>query len=234
MKSPRLRSLLQLRNIRPARSQSSWSQERRCLPVISQVMKERVKEKTLQPWCDVIIPPVSYCDYVWDNIEQHGHLPALVCSVQGTTLSHGEVRDTALQVARSLTSMGLKKGDVVAVILPNCVEYPSLVLACLYLGVVLTPINPGYTAPEISRQLSSSSARLVFSHSSLTEKTVKVLELSPLVQSAVMVAEEKTNPELGLSWSDFLAASSGSYPQQADIDLKSDVAILPYSSGTTG
>ena len=233
MKSSR-RFLLNVANIRSARSQSSWSQERRCLPVISQVMTERVKDATLLPWCDVIIPPVSYCDYVWDNVRHHGHLPALHCPVQGTTLSHGQVRETALEVARALTSLGLKKGEVVAVILPNCVEYPPLVLACLYLGLPLTPINPSYTAHEISRQLSSSSARLVFSHSSLTEKTLKVLELSPLLQSAVMVGQQKTSPDLGLSWTDFLAVSSGAFPPQADINLKTDVAILPYSSGTTG
>ena len=144
------------------------------------------------------------------------------------------MRETALEVARALTSLGLKKGEVVAVTLPNCVEYPPLVLACLYLGLPLTPINPSYTAHEISRQLSSSGARLVFSHSSLTEKTLKVLELSPLLQSAVMVGQQKTSPELGLSWTDFLAVSSGAFPPQADINLKTDVAILPYSSGTTG
>ena len=120
------------------------------------------------------------------------------------------MRETALEVARALTSLGVEKGSVVAVILPNCVEYPSLVLGCLYLGVVLTPINPSYTAPEISRQLGSSSARLVFSHDSLAEKTARVLELSPLVQRAVMVGREKTDSQLGLSWSDFLAVSSAS------------------------
>ena len=217
--------------------------------MISRVMTERVVDKTLLPWCDVTIPPVSYCDYVWDNVHHHGHLPALVCPVQDITLSHGqvnptilvpetkssvEVRETALEVARALTSLGVEKGWVVAVVLPNCLEYPALVLGCLYLGVVLTPINPSYTAHEISRQLSSSSARLIFSHGSLSEKTEKVLELCPLVQTAVMVGQEKTDTQLGLSWSDFLAVSSGSFPPPADIDLKSDVAILPYSSGTTG
>ena len=144
------------------------------------------------------------------------------------------MRETALEVARALSSLGLKKGDVVGVVLPNCIEYPPLVLGCLYLGVVLTPINPSYTPHEISRQLNSSSARLVFSHCSLTEKTGKVLELSPLLQTVVMVGQEKTDPDLGLSWPDFLAVSSGSFPPQAEINLRSDVAILPYSSGTTG
>ena len=50
--------------------------------MISRVMSERVEENTLLPWCDVVIPPVSYCDYVWDNISHQAHLPALVCGVE--------------------------------------------------------------------------------------------------------------------------------------------------------
>ena len=46
-------------------------------------------------------------------------------------------------MARSLQQHGVKRGSVVAVVLPNCLEYPALVLGCLYLGVTITPINPG-------------------------------------------------------------------------------------------
>ena len=235
MTATKVKFLLNLRPVRGVRRwSSSLSHERKCLPVISRVMREVVADNTLQPWCDVVVPEVSYCDYVWDNVRQHGHLPALVCGLSGAVLSHGEVRDTALQVARALASLGLKKGDVVAVILPNCLQYPPLVLACLYLGVVLTPINPSYTPPEISRQLGSSRAVMMFSHSSLAEKTVKVLGESPLVKRAVMVDLVKTSTDGVMAWRDFLAVSSGSYPEPGDVNLKSDVAILPYSSGTTG
>ena len=228
-----------LLNLRPLsgvwrRSSSSVSHDRKCLTKISRVMKERVEDNTLLPWCDVVIPNVTYCDYVWDNVRHHGHLPALVCGVSGSVLSHGEVRETALEVARSLTSLGLEKGDVVAVVLPNCLEYPTIVLACLYLGLVLTPINPSYTAPEISRQLSSSKARLMFSHSSLQDKTLKVLGQSPLVQRAVMVGEVQASTEEVMAWRDFMAVSSGRIPGPGEVDIKKDVAILPYSSGTTG
>ena len=40
---------------------------------------------------DFSIPAVSYCDYVWDNLEQHSHLPGLVCGLTGETMLHGEV-----------------------------------------------------------------------------------------------------------------------------------------------
>ena len=80
---------------------------------------------------ELSIPAVSYCDYVWDNLEQHSHLPGLVCGLTGETLLHGEVeksgiiihifqltyyclqiKETALKVARSLQSMGLRRGGV--------------------------------------------------------------------------------------------------------------------------
>ena len=40
---------------------------------------------------DFKIPEVSYCDYVWDNLAEHAHLPGLVCGVTGQTVLHGEV-----------------------------------------------------------------------------------------------------------------------------------------------
>ena len=79
---------------------------------------------------DYSIPAVSYCDYVWDNLEQHSHLPGLVCGLTGETLLHGEVergnmsdrqsqivnclqvKETALKVAKSLQSLGLSQGEM--------------------------------------------------------------------------------------------------------------------------
>ena len=40
---------------------------------------------------DIEIPNVTFCDYVWDNLEAHGHLPGLVCGLSGRTLLHGQV-----------------------------------------------------------------------------------------------------------------------------------------------
>ena len=86
-----------------------------------------IKVKATKLRCDIAIPEVTYCDYVWDHHHALGHLPALVCGLTGQVLSHGEVREEALKVSRALQCLGLRKGDVVAVILPNCVEYPVLV-----------------------------------------------------------------------------------------------------------
>ena len=89
---------------------------------------------------------MPYCEYIWDNLGQHEHLPALVCGVSGRALLHGQVtpgvyhpddaggadappqvREKALRVSAALRGLGLAKGAVVAILLPNCLEYMLLV-----------------------------------------------------------------------------------------------------------
>ena len=112
---------------------------------------------------------------------------------------------------------------------------------CLYLGLTVTPINPAYTATEISRQLQSSSAQVIFSHGSVSDKIAAVrLQLAEErgergETTTILIGEHPSHSLAGwLQWEDFLALSSSEYPLAAEVDLKRDVALLPYSSGTTG
>ena len=122
-----------------------------------------------------------------------------------------------------------------AIILPNCLEYPVLVQGCLYLGITITPINPAYTAHEISRQLAASQATVIFGHHSIHDKLQETLQLSASnkITKRILVGSDDKKGDC-LNWSDFINTSSGIIPDQADIDLKNDVAVLPFSSGTTG
>ena len=145
-----------------------------------------------------------------------------------------QIRDQALSLARALDSAGVKRGDVVGIILPNCLEYPVLVLGCLYLGVTITPINPAYTAFEISRQLTASRASVVFSHSDHNDKIKQTLNIVKEQVKKVIVVGGRADDEDHILWDDFVSSSSGGVPSPGHIDLKQDVAILPFSSGTTG
>ena len=65
----------------------------RTLPLVSKVHHpNRVQEKTLMPFCDVEIPEIPYCEYLWENLSAHAHLPGLVCGLTDRTLLHGEVQ----------------------------------------------------------------------------------------------------------------------------------------------
>lgn len=148
-----------------------------------------------------------------------------------------QIREQALEVARSLVALGLCKGDVVSVVLPNCLEYPAIVLGCLYLGLTVSPANPGYTAHEVGRQLSASEAKLIIGHSSQIDKIKQTLDiLGEKAKSikALIVGDRIENCQEFIHWDDFLSLSSGQVPAQAEIDVKNDIAVLPFSSGTTG
>jgi len=192
----------------------------------------RVQDNTLLPWCDVRIPEIPYCEYLWDNLDAHAHLPGLVCGLTDRTLLHGEIKENSLKVSRALRSLGLKKGDVVGLLLPNCLEYPLLVQGCLHSGLVVTPMNPAYTAPEIARQLLASNAKALFTHSSILDKVGETKKLYPNIDATVVVNGSSKDGDL--SWEDFVNISSDPLPEQVPIDLKADVALLPFSSGTTG
>ena len=120
------------------------------------------------------------------------------------------------------------------VITPRYCHSPQ---GCLYLGLCVTPINPAYTAPEITRQLKAASASIIFSQTSISDKMTEVMKLltHPDRITNIVIGDKKVGSlEQAVGWEDFLKISSSVYPEQADIDIKKDVALLPFSSGTTG
>ena len=62
------------------------------------------------------------------------------------------------RLSRALAEMGIGRGDVVAVVLPNSVELVSVMFAAWRLGAALTPVNPALTKPETQYQVSDSGA----------------------------------------------------------------------------
>ena len=54
-------------------------------------MKNQILNQLFIFRADFVLPEVSYCDYVWDNLDNHAHLPGLVCGVSGKVVLHGEV-----------------------------------------------------------------------------------------------------------------------------------------------
>ena len=68
------------------------------------------------------------------------------CGINGKKYTFAQAKDATSYIGRSLRNMGLKKGDVIALVAPN---YPDTVLSCLGIssgGFIVTTVNPMYTA----------------------------------------------------------------------------------------
>src|SRR5580693_1794610 len=144
-------------------------------------------------------------------IRYYPERPAL--SFDQSTLTFSQLHDRVKRLAAGLSSAGFKKGDRLAILLPNAPEYIELVYACSWLGVIAVPINVRLSIPEIDNVLADSSPRGIIRHSTLPQ------------------------PNTPLSWDivldrDGLMGGDGRCPD-ACYDPDAILALI-YTSGTTG
>ncbi|MDT8759406.1 AMP-binding protein [Sphingomonas psychrotolerans] len=79
----------------------------------------------------------------------------------GTGRTYGDTLRDAMAFAAWLQSIGVAKGDRVALMMPNCLQYPVALFGTLFAGAVVVNVNPLYTAPELAHQLRDSGAEVL-------------------------------------------------------------------------
>ena len=78
--------------------------------------------------------------------------------------------------AAALKDMGLKKGDIVALWLPNCPQFAITYFAAVYLGATLTAISPLFTSRELAYQINDSGAKYLITIDQFVREYEKVAE----------------------------------------------------------
>ncbi len=175
----------------------------------------------------VEIPGCSWPAYLETAIEPHLERAALVDPVGDRVLSYRRLRDEIRALAAGLRARGYRKGDVIAVYAGNSIEFVLAFQAALRIGVVVTTINPTNTREELERQLRHAGACALFTLSALLDNARSAAEACALRELFVFDAQE------GQEAFSALRAEPDDAPP-ADIDPAVDLAVLPYSSGTTG
>ncbi|XP_054824074.1 4-coumarate--CoA ligase-like 6 [Prosopis cineraria] len=171
------------------------------------------------PFLDVVSYIFSY---------QHNGDLALKDSSSGFSISYSELFPLVKSMASGLRKMGVSQGDVVLLLIPNSVYYPIVFLGVLYLGAIVTPLNPLSHISEIRKQVAECGVSLAFT---LREK---IRKLQPLGIPLIGVPENMKE----LKCSDFsvfynlVSGSSDLFPRP--VIKQEDRAAIIYSSGTTG
>jgi benzoate-CoA ligase family protein len=165
--------------------------------------------------------------YVLGRADELGDKPALIDGDTGRTISFRELADTSRRVAAALAARGVTKGDVLALVSPNCSEFVITYYAALMLGVVVTTINPLTTAHDMARQLEHSNSRwLVTTPQLLDEKARDAAAATGVRETFVFGQADGATP--------FAVLLEDGHPTPSMEVGPDDVALLPYSSGTTG
>lgn len=188
------------------------------------------------PYGEFTPTEISTQEFIWKNIDKFADKTALVCSITGRKYTYSESRDAANYVARSLLNMGLKKGDVVALVAPNYPESILSFLGTLEADLVVTTVNPFYTVDEIRRQLKDSGSKAVITVAEIARSTLEAAKDALPPASPVIVIDDGTGPipEGTIPFKDLIERGKTLPPVKQSQMSANDVAVLPYSSGTTG
>jgi acyl-CoA synthetase (AMP-forming)/AMP-acid ligase II len=179
-------------------------------------------------YADVPAVDLPIHDAVLGRAAEYGDLPALIDGVDGTALSHAQLNGFTRRIAAALAEAGVRKGDVLALHSPNTIAYPAVFYGATRAGAPVTTVHPLATADEFAKQLRDSAARWIVTVSPLLDTARKAAEQAGGIRE-IFVCDSAEGHRSILE----MLGSTAPEPEIA-IDPGEDLAVLPYSSGTTG
>ncbi|QAY72851.1 4-coumarate--CoA ligase family protein [Agromyces protaetiae] len=179
---------------------------------------------------DVEIPDVSVYDFLFGDLDE-ARLDT-VAIIDGTTGAETTYRTLIAHIdlfAGALAARGIGVGDVVAVLCPNVPAFATVFHGILRAGATATTINSLYTPEEIGKQLTDAGARWLVTVSPL-------LPGASAAAAALGIPDEQVIVLDGAEGHPSLAQLLGEGNPAPDVsfDPATHLAVLPYSSGTTG
>ncbi|MCA1444108.1 long-chain fatty acid--CoA ligase [Ensifer sp. IC4062] len=211
--------------------------------------------KSYPPGVPAEIGPLPYRsigEFFDHAVAQYSWRPAFTC--MGKSLSFAALNTHSAAIGAWLQSLGLRKGDRVAVMLPNVLQNPVVVYGILRAGLTVVNVNPLYTPRELEHQLVDAGAKAIFVLENFAHTVEQVLARTAVkhvvvgsmgdmlgVKGAVVNLVVRRVKKLVPAWSipghlSFRAALA----KGAKLSLTkphvapSDVAFLQYTGGTTG
>jgi len=202
------------------------------------------------------IPDLSVPELIDQLADKYANKAALV--FYGKQITYGHLKELIHRFATGLADQGVEKGDTVALYLLNCPQYVIAYFAALKLGAKVTPISPVYTSKEVKHQLQDSEAETVICQDILYDNVKKTgVDLDRVILTSISeylpalkkwfgkstmakayggmhVPSPEEIKKAGLLSFQDLVQKYPPKPPQVDIDPDTDIAVLPYTGGTTG
>ena len=179
------------------------------------------------------VPPVSFAEFLLAGCRARGAAPAFIDAPTGRAVTFAGLAESAEEFAAGLSVRGLGRGDVVALLSQNAPEYPVAFIGAILAGCTVTTINALLTAREIAEQLRDSGARMLVTAAELGDRATEAAVASPRSPDVVVLGDGGAGSVPALLAAGRAALTSGSVPGP-DVDPAADVAVMLYSSGTTG
>lgn len=179
---------------------------------------------------DIATGGATLVDVVRTACERHADRVAIIDDASSTTTTYAQLGRAMDRFAAWLADDGYGRGDVVAIWAPNSSAWAAAALGAMTAGCVVTGVGPLATDDELLRQLVDCDAKVLVAFTPFADRA-QSMRGRTAVERVVAFGPGPT-PD-GVTTMDDVMSGSGA---SVDLDLvrEDDVALLPYSSGTTG
>jgi len=197
----------------------------------------------------------SLGEFFLDCAQKYAELPCF--ENMGKVLTYADCERLSGQVAAYLMNdLGMKKGDRIALMMPNCLQYPVMMYAAFRAGLTVVNVNPLYTTPEFVHQVNDAEASTVVVFANMATTVQKGLSECPALKHVIITelgdlfdtpkkqivnfaAHYIVNPyhkahiPHAISFNEML--KKGAQENFKDVPCAmEDIAFLQYTGGTTG
>lgn len=171
--------------------------------------------------------------------------------VDDERMTYGELCERALAVARGMTALGLDRGDRIAILMPNCLDFVVAYFAIQLIGGIVVPVNARFKSHELAHVLAHSDMKMLLTTDRIDEhvnfadliwQTLPELdgqaagvplglERAPALRTIVLCGDSRREPAISLD--DLVEAGNGVAEEPAGAASVDDISVMLYTSGTT-
>lgn len=162
------------------------------------------------------------------NAEKYPDKEAII--FQDTRLTYKEINERVNSLAKGLLDLGVRRGDIVALLLYNCAEFMEIIFAVNKVGAIWLPLNWRLVGEELSYILNDAQAKMLISEKEFREVIEPVKKHIPLVKEYVGVGKDV--PEGWRSYEEIVNSNLGAVVPHELVEMD-DLSRLMYTSGTT-
>jgi len=162
-------------------------------------------------------------------LERAGDSPDKVAFISKAAgdVTFSQLADRTARLANAFKKSGMGKGDVIAALLPNCIEIVELYIAAGAIGAVFQPMDFRFQGEELKNALVNTAAAIIFAHASGINEDLEAV--IPATVKKVAVSGEKS----GWTGYEEMAATTPGDVVPPRLDEENDTALFLYTSGST-
>jgi len=182
---------------------------------------------------DIEAPNQDIYGFISERFSHFGPKIAVVDGKTGRQYSYNELDENICKFSSSLQRIGFSRDDVMCVVSPNNPEYPVVFLGVIRCGGVVSTCNPAFTPSELAFQFKNSNAKMVTTTPECLPAVQEAASQAKVEKIVVIDTNDPQNSSASLKSYQSMLQESGSTLNSVTTSPQ-DVAVLPYSSGTTG